>query len=409
MEPRIQYARTADGVSIAFWTLGEGPPLVYLAGGQWSHIELWQVPACRHWYERLAQQRTLVRYDVRSTGLSERDVTDYSLDALVRDVEAVVDRLGLDRFALLGAADAGPVAIAFAARRPEQVSHLVLWCAWARNADLRSPRIRAWLSLIHHDWELMTDTCAQLVLGWSAGEIGRRAAAHLRESVTREAAQLALKAHRTFNVTDLLPAVAAPTLVLHRHDISWLPIDIARGLASRLRDARLIILPGESTAPYLGDTDELVQAIDAFLGERAAAPAAAAAASGVEPEATLAEFAGRDLIGRDATVVSTDPTSGNGVRIEVRDGEARWDPTEAVVFVGNVGGEGPAAQTRCPLINVFWSADSANTSRRAHPEVQGRVLTPAEAVEACRRAFGAVGDGPGEDDTMACGDGCCRC
>ena len=81
MEPRIQYAQTADGVSIAFWTLGEGEPLVYIAGGPWNHIELWQVPECHRWYERLAQKRMLVRYDLRGTGLSERTVSDYSVDA----------------------------------------------------------------------------------------------------------------------------------------------------------------------------------------------------------------------------------------------------------------------------------------------------------------------------------------
>ncbi len=128
-EPRIRYARTADGISIAFWTLGDGFPLVYLAGGPWSHVELWNVPECRRWYERLARNRRLVRYAVRGTGLSDREVADFSLDALVRDAEAVVDQLGLERFALFGAADAGPVAIAYAARHPERVSQLVLWCA----------------------------------------------------------------------------------------------------------------------------------------------------------------------------------------------------------------------------------------------------------------------------------------
>ena len=68
MEPRIRYAPTADGVSIAFWTLGEGKPLVYMAGGPWGHVELWDIPECRRWYERLAQKRMLVRYDVRGTG-----------------------------------------------------------------------------------------------------------------------------------------------------------------------------------------------------------------------------------------------------------------------------------------------------------------------------------------------------
>src|SRR5918993_1262947 len=242
MEPRIRYAITADGVSIAFWTLGEGEPLVYMAGGPWGHIELWDFPECRRWYERLAQEKMLLRYDVRGTGFSERDVSDHSLDALVADVEAVVDRLELD-------------------------SHLILWCSWARTSEIRSPRIRAWLGLIDQDWELMTDTCAHLALGWPAGEVGRHAAQRLRERVTPEVARAALEAMGTFDVTENLPRLEVPTLVLHRSDIPWLPVDIARELASRIPDARLSILEGESTAPYLGDTEAAASAIDEFLGE----------------------------------------------------------------------------------------------------------------------------------------------
>jgi pimeloyl-ACP methyl ester carboxylesterase/DNA-binding CsgD family transcriptional regulator len=267
MQPRIRYAITVDGVSIAFWTLGKGEPLVYMAGGPWGHVELWDILECRQWYERLAQERMLVRYDIRGTGYSERDVSDHSLDALVADVETVVDRLGLDRFDMFGAFDAGPVAIAYAARHPEQVSQLILWCSWARSSDIRSPRIKAWLGLIDQDWELMTDTCAHLALGWPAGEVGRHAAQRLRESVSPEAARAALEAMGTFDVTELLPNLKVPTLVLHRSDIPWLPISIARELASCIPDARLSILEGESTAPYLGDTEEAASAIDEFLGE----------------------------------------------------------------------------------------------------------------------------------------------
>jgi pimeloyl-ACP methyl ester carboxylesterase/DNA-binding CsgD family transcriptional regulator len=274
--PHVQYARTSDGVGIAFRTLGQGFPLLYLAGGPWSHVDLWQIPESRRWYERLAQGRMLIRYDVRGTGLSERTVADFSLDAHVRDVEAVVDRLKVPRVALLGAADAGPVAIAYAARHPERVSHLVLWCAWARTADISSPRIRAWRGLLEQDWELMTETCAHLALGWSAGEAGRQAAAWLKDAVTPETARAALDAIAVFDATPLLPRVQAPTLVLHRQEI-WFPVAIARDLAARLPDARLHTLPGESTAPYLGDVEAVADAIEGFLHSDDATPAPAQA------------------------------------------------------------------------------------------------------------------------------------
>ena len=265
MEPSLQYARTADGVSIAFWTLGDGERLVYLVGGPWNHIELWEVPECRWWYERLALKRKLVRYDVRGTGLSEREVSDFSLDARVLDLEAVLDRLDVDRFNLFAAADAGPVAITYAVRHPERVSRLILWCSWARGSDIKSPRIQAWRGLIDQDWELMTDTCVHLALGWSGGDVGHSASEHLRESVTREVAKASLAAADTVDVTALLHRLSQPTLVLHRRGIPWLPVDVARGLASGIPGALLKLVEGESTAPYLGDTEAAAQAIEEFL------------------------------------------------------------------------------------------------------------------------------------------------
>ena len=290
MERRIRYVKTADGVSIACWTLGEGMPLVYMVGGPWNHVELWEIPECRRWYERLAQRRTLVGYDVRGTGLSEREVTDFSLEARVLDLEAVLDHLNLDRFNLLGAADAGPVTITYAARHPQRVSRLVLWCSLAKRSDIASPRIQAWRGLIEQDWELMTDTCAHLALGWSEGDVGRRAAEHLRESVTRDVARAALAAADTDDVTGLLPQVEMPTLVLHRREISWFPVDVARGLASQIPTAELTLLDGESTAPYLGDAEAAAKAIEGFLDAKVDSPmvfghSATPGVSSVEAEA----------------------------------------------------------------------------------------------------------------------------
>lgn len=188
-----------------------------------------------------------------------------SLDAQVGDLEAVVGRLGLDRFRLFAAASAGPVAIAYAARYPRQISHLVLWCAFARGADIGSRRVQAWRALIDQNRELMTDTCVQLALGWTDSGVGRRAAEQLRDSVTADVALAALATDDAIDVTALLPQIETNTLVLHRREITWLPVDIGRSLASRIVNARLVLLDGESTAPYLGDIESATDAIDRFL------------------------------------------------------------------------------------------------------------------------------------------------
>ena len=153
MEPRIQYAKTEDGVSIAFWTLGEGEPAVWINTPPFSHIQLeWQWPVARRAYEKLAQRRRLVRYDGRGSGLSDRDDATFSLETHLLDLEAVVGALGLQRLALLAYGDAGPVAIAYAAQHPEKVTHLVLWATYAQSGFEDEPDVQGLLALLDRDW-----------------------------------------------------------------------------------------------------------------------------------------------------------------------------------------------------------------------------------------------------------------
>ncbi len=278
MEPRIQYAKTKDGVNIAFSTLGEGTPLVYAPNIPFSHIQFeWQIPEARRWFERLAENRKLVRYDGRGTGLSDREATESSLEANVRDLEAVVDRLGLQTFALFAGFLSGPVAIAYSISHPERVTHLILWASAARTTDLMGgPQVQALVQLANADWEMFTETLAHVGFGWSAGEPARGYAAFIRESVTQEWVQASLAAPDV-DVTELLPQVRSPTLVLHRRQLTLVSVDTARGLASRIPNARLALLEGSAATPTLGDTEAVLQAIDEFLGE------GEEAAAGAEP------------------------------------------------------------------------------------------------------------------------------
>ena len=246
MEPRIQYAQTSDGVNIAFWTIGEGIPFVHMPMAAFSHGELeWQFPEVRRWYERLSDRRKLVRYDGRGSGLSDRDVTNYSLEAHVLDLEAVVDGLGLERFALFAPLHLGPVATTYTARRPERVSHLLLWCTWARASDYyRLAQVQTLASLRDKDWEIYTETIAHAFLGWSEGDLARRFAAFYRESGTQESLQRFAQASEQFDSTSLLPQVKSPTLVLHRRQMRLVGVELAKGLATRISGARLAVLEG---------------------------------------------------------------------------------------------------------------------------------------------------------------------
>jgi class 3 adenylate cyclase len=223
----------------------------------------------------VAEKRRLVRYDSRGFGMSERNVADYSLEAHILDLEAVIERVGLERFVLTGGGDSGMIAIAYSARHPERVSHLILWHSYARRPNISEFRpVRA---LWDQDWETYTELATHVILGWSKGEQARRLAALYRDAATPEAMQSCTEAIYKVDVTDLLPLVRVPTLVLHRRQFPLVSVDIARGLAARIPDARLVLLEGESAVPWMGDMEAVLAASDEFLGEDEEVTAALAA------------------------------------------------------------------------------------------------------------------------------------
>src|SRR5205814_2172535 len=132
MKQHVRFCTATDGARLAYDLHGSGSPLVRVA--TWlTHLELdWESPVWRHWLERLGERNTIVRYDERGCGLSDANVENLSVDTWVGDLEAVVDAVGLERFALLGVSQGGAIATAYAARHPERVSELVLYGGYAR-------------------------------------------------------------------------------------------------------------------------------------------------------------------------------------------------------------------------------------------------------------------------------------
>src|SRR3990172_11880881 len=241
-----------------------------------THVHLeWQIPEYRRWFESLASKMQLVRYDARGAGLSARDVTDFSLDAQMLDLEAVADQLGLERFALFASSDAGMTAIAYAASHPERVSHLILWCAWARRSDVsRRPQTETLRALLDKDWEIYTETAARVLLGWAADAQARQFAAFLRDCVTPEVLREAIRTFYNLDVTDLLPRVKCPTLVLQPRHMINPDVKVAAGLAARIMNARVVLLEGSSPLWFTEDMGAVLRAIGDFLGQDEVAAAA---------------------------------------------------------------------------------------------------------------------------------------
>jgi class 3 adenylate cyclase len=270
-EPRIQYAQTKDGVSIAFTTVGKGTPLVVAGDISDSHVQLaWDSPPSGPLFQLLAGKHAVVKFDPRGFGLSDRDVSAFSLDSRLLDLEAVVDHLGLTRFTLLGINVGGPLAVLFAAQNPERVSGLVLLGSPVRTAELLDRhRISKLAPLIQTDWEMFLENLAAVNVGYGREDATRTAkllaASVERETFTKWSTEIAGD-----DVTSLLEDVRCPTLVLHYTGVHYLTQDMARELTSAIQDSRLVILEGH----YGEGHRQTAEAILDFLSEGEDAAAA---------------------------------------------------------------------------------------------------------------------------------------
>jgi pimeloyl-ACP methyl ester carboxylesterase len=252
MEQDIQFCTTSDGVSIAFASVGSGPPFVKAANWM-NHLELdWHSPVWRHLLDELSSDQALVRYDERGTGLSDRNVEDLSIDAFVRDLESVVDALGLERFPLLGISQGGPVAVAYATRHPEKVSHLILYgsfaAGWkAAGLDMKDlDKRQAQLTLIRQGWSSRNPAIRQL---WTTLCIPDARPEECdsfnelqRESVSADTAARIFEALGDLDVRELLPHLNMPVLVLHARSESMVKFEEGRRLASMIKGAKFVPL-----------------------------------------------------------------------------------------------------------------------------------------------------------------------
>ena len=268
MEPRIQYAKTKDGVSIAYATSGQGPPLVVCPSG-WVQFSLYrQVPSFNALMERFGTGRLLVEYDARGTGLSERNVKDFSLEARLQDLEAVVQAARIGRFALFANTLNGVVAIAYAARHQRQVSQLILYGTFSNGAEVMpSERLNPLIELCRSNWELASQVFSDMSLREQHPDVALQISEFVRASCTGEVAAEILAQGLEIDVDDLLPLVKAPTLVIHRRSDPVIPFTLGQKLAAGIRKARFIPLEGTIHAPFLGDSEPVIRAIDEFLGE----------------------------------------------------------------------------------------------------------------------------------------------
>jgi pimeloyl-ACP methyl ester carboxylesterase len=275
VEQQIRFCTSSDGTRIACATVGQGPPLVRALG--WlTHLEYeWENPLWRFFIDAMSRRYLLVRFDGRGMGLSDRRVSDYSLEAQVRDLEAVVDTLGLERFALYGISQGGPTAITYAVRHPERVSHLILYGSFARFLDTEEGRqqAEAMFTLIRQGWGSDVPAFRQLFtnLFMPDADIDAIRAFNELERVSASADNVVglMTAVLDIDVTQLLPQVTVPTLVIHRRGDAVAPFESGRELATGIPGARFLPLDGSNHWPLPNESAAAIiaKAIYDFSGE----------------------------------------------------------------------------------------------------------------------------------------------
>jgi class 3 adenylate cyclase/pimeloyl-ACP methyl ester carboxylesterase len=277
MELKVHYCRAADGVRLAYAAAGRGPPLVKTANWM-NHVEYdWASSINRHLFVALARDFTLLRYDARGNGLSDWDVDDISLDAWVTDLETVVDAAGLDRFPLFAMSQGCAISIAFAVRHPERVSHLILYGGFARGAykraknDMELQKAKALGTLIRTGWgddsPVFRQLFSSLFMPGGTQEQLEKFAERQRTTTSPECAYRYFETTRNLDVTDLLPKVTVPTLVMHVRGDQVQPFEAGRELAAGIPGARFVPLQGQNHIPLENDpaSQRIIEEIRLFV------------------------------------------------------------------------------------------------------------------------------------------------
>ena len=270
LPPETKYARAGD-VSIAYQAFGSGRMDLVLLSTFWNQIEHhWELPSFARALERLASFARVVMLDKRGSGLSDRVGGTPSAEERMDDIRAVMEAVGSARAALLGASEGGTLSALFAATYPEQVEALIIYGSTARWTDTLSESTLEFMNEYFESGWGSGDFAAVIAPTLSEDEDFHRWFARLeRLTATPGAARDLMRWTAEIDVRAALPAITAPTLVLHRSGDIAVPIARGRYLAEHIRGARFVEFPGDEHYPFVGDVDRVLDEIEEFLtGER---------------------------------------------------------------------------------------------------------------------------------------------
>jgi pimeloyl-ACP methyl ester carboxylesterase/DNA-binding CsgD family transcriptional regulator len=279
VEQNIQFCTAPDGVNLAYATSGSGPPLVRVAN--WlTHLELdWKSPIWSHWFRELSRDHTLIRFDHRGSGLSDRDVKEQSIEAWVQDLECVVDEVGIEQFPLLGLSQGGALALTYAARHPKRINHLIIYGGYSMGnlTDIMPPKLKreakALKEIIKVGWGRRdTEAFHRIFIdlfmpGGSEKEYKYLSELQRNTTSPAMAARLWL-AFNQINVKNMARQVEIPTLILHARGDKLVPFEAGRRLASQISNARFVPLESENHILLDGEPawDRFLAEVRSFIG-----------------------------------------------------------------------------------------------------------------------------------------------
>lgn len=277
MNQQVRFCTSPDGVRIAYATIGSGPPLVMSATWLTHLQQQWHSLAWRPWLDALSKTHTLLRYDPRGCGLSERHATDISFETWISDFEAVIDAAGFDRFPVLGVCQGGPIAVEYTARHPERVNQLVLYGTYARGRSKRegSPneaeKAQVLLDLTKLGWgkenhAFVQVWASQFQPGGSLDHLQSWSALQSASTSAETAAQL-MRVTFDIDVQAAARRVRCPTLIIHPAHGAVVPIEEARMLGGLIEDSRFVELDTVNHMPLADEPawQQLLDELQAFL------------------------------------------------------------------------------------------------------------------------------------------------
>ena len=277
--PQTRYAKTPDGVHIAYQVVGEGPIDLVFVSGWISNVDLnWTSPEYARFLRRLASFSRLIIFDKRGVGLSDRvpDKQLPDLETRMDDLSAVMDAAGSRQAIVFGESDGAPLCVLFAATFPERVMGLIMHgpdvrAAWAPDAP--------W-GMTAEDFEVEVENIER---GWGTGDFERGfleemapsmagdegflnwTTTYFRQSASPGAAMALNRMWYALDVRDVVSTVGVPTLILNRTSAILNPVEESRYLAERMPAAEYIELPGADHLPWVGDQDALLEHVERFV------------------------------------------------------------------------------------------------------------------------------------------------